>query len=69
MREPVELSDLAIDGDDLRQLGIRPGPDLGKILSRLLDLVLDDPAMNTRERLLEETRRLASDDTKPLKGN
>ena len=69
MREPVELSDLAIDGDDLRQLGIRPGPDLGKILSRLLDLVLDDPAMNTRERLLEETHRLASDDTKPLKGN
>jgi tRNA nucleotidyltransferase (CCA-adding enzyme) len=61
MREPVELSDLAIDGDDLRQLGIRPGPDLGKILSKLLDMVLDDPAANTRERLLEETRRLASE--------
>jgi len=60
MRDPVDLRDLAIDGDDLRQVGIRPGPDLGKILSSLLGLVLDDPGMNTRERLLEEARRLAS---------
>jgi tRNA nucleotidyltransferase (CCA-adding enzyme) len=60
LRDPVDLRDLAIDGDDLRQAGIRPGPDLGKILSKLLDLVLDDPAMNTRERLLNEARRLAS---------
>ena len=60
LRDPVDLRDLAIDGDDLRQAGIRPGPDLGKILSKLLDLVLDDPALNTRERLLDEARRLAS---------
>ena len=60
LRDPVDLRDLAIDGDDLRQAGIRPGPDLGKILSKLLDLVLDDPVLNTRERLLDEARRLAS---------
>ena len=60
LRDPVDLRDLAIDGDDLRQAGIRPGPDLGKILSKLLDRVLDDPALNTRERLLDEARRLAS---------
>jgi tRNA nucleotidyltransferase (CCA-adding enzyme) len=51
-REPVELSDLAIDGDDLRHAGFAPGPILGKILQALLDWVLEDPARNTRDRLL-----------------
>jgi tRNA nucleotidyltransferase (CCA-adding enzyme) len=45
--EPVEVADLAINGDDLRALGVRPGPQLGRLLSELLELVLDDPARNT----------------------
>ncbi|HEU4997057.1 MAG TPA: CCA tRNA nucleotidyltransferase [Gemmatimonadaceae bacterium] len=60
LREPVDLRDLAVDGDDLRQLGIAPGPELGRILAALLDLVLGDPGLNTRERLLDEARRLHS---------
>jgi tRNA nucleotidyltransferase (CCA-adding enzyme) len=60
LTEPIDLRDLAVDGDDLRQAGIAPGPELGKILSALLDLVLDDPRTNTRDRLLEEARRLHS---------
>ncbi len=63
MREPVDLRDLAVDGDDLRQVGIAPGPGLGKILSSLLQLVLDDPGNNTRERLLAEAHRLSSPGT------
>jgi tRNA nucleotidyltransferase (CCA-adding enzyme) len=59
-KEPIDLRDLAVDGDDLRQAGIAPGPELGKILSALLDLVLDDPRTNTRDRLLQEARRLHS---------
>jgi tRNA nucleotidyltransferase (CCA-adding enzyme) len=58
LRDPVDLRDLAIDGDDLREAGIAPGPGLGKILAALLELVLRDPALNTRERLLAEARRL-----------
>jgi len=58
LREPVDLRDLAVDGDDLRQAGIAPGPVLGKILSRLMEIVLDDPGKNTRDRLLDEARRL-----------
>ncbi len=58
LAEPVDLRDLAIDGDDLRQAGVPAGPSLGKLLSALLDKVLEDPAINTRERLLAETRRL-----------
>jgi tRNA nucleotidyltransferase (CCA-adding enzyme) len=60
LTEPVDLRDLAVDGDDLRQVGIAPGPELGKILSMLLDLVIEDPRLNTRERLLKEARRLYS---------
>ena len=56
--DPVDLRDLAIDGDDLRRAGIAPGPGLGKILSALLDLVLEDPSRNTTDALLAEARRI-----------
>jgi tRNA nucleotidyltransferase (CCA-adding enzyme) len=59
LSEPVDLRDLAIDGDDLRQAGIPPGPGLGKILSVLLEQVILDPTTNTRDRLLEKARHLA----------
>jgi tRNA nucleotidyltransferase (CCA-adding enzyme) len=58
LHDPVDLRDLAVDGDDLRQAGVAPGPDLGKILSSLLALVLEDPGINTRDRLLLEAQRL-----------
>jgi len=60
LRDPVDLRDLAIDGDDLRQAGVAPGPELGKILTALLELVLRDPAHNTRERLLAEAQKLSA---------
>ena len=49
---PLRLQELAVNGDDLQHLGITPGPRLGQILQTLLDHVLDDPAENTRTRLL-----------------
>ena len=49
---PLALKDLAVKGDDLIAAGVRPGPDVGETLQRLLDDVLDDPAHNTREYLL-----------------
>jgi hypothetical protein len=55
-REPVELADLAVDGNDLREAGVPPGPMLGRVLQHLLDLVIEDPARNTRDRLLEHAR-------------
>jgi hypothetical protein len=51
-RDPLTLGDLAIDGDDLRSVGVRSGPEIGATLKRLLDQVLEDPARNTREQLL-----------------
>ena len=49
---PLRLQELAVNGDDLQHLGIAPGPHLGQILQTLLGHVLDDPAENTRTRLL-----------------
>ncbi|HXT15520.1 MAG TPA: CCA tRNA nucleotidyltransferase [Gemmatimonadaceae bacterium] len=56
--QPVDIGSLAIDGDDLRGVGIQPGPALGKILQALLDVVIDDPARNTADWLLQEAKRL-----------
>jgi tRNA nucleotidyltransferase (CCA-adding enzyme) len=56
--DPIEIHDLAIDGDDLRRAGIAPGPALGKILLALLDRVIADPAINTPACLTEEATRL-----------
>jgi tRNA nucleotidyltransferase (CCA-adding enzyme) len=51
-RDPIEIADLAIDGDDVRQAGVGPGPVLGRTLQRLVDVVVASPEENTRERLL-----------------
>ena len=48
----VSLKQLAVTGADLIAAGIRPGPEMGKILQRLLDAVLEDPALNQKEKLL-----------------
>jgi tRNA nucleotidyltransferase (CCA-adding enzyme) len=50
--DPVELSDLAVHGDDLRKVGIAEGPEMGWVLHRLLDAVLEDPRRNTVNELL-----------------
>jgi tRNA nucleotidyltransferase (CCA-adding enzyme) len=53
------VRDLAIDGRALMQeLGMKPGPDLGRILKALLDEVVEDPTKNHREALLERARAL-----------
>jgi len=52
------LKDLAVSGRDLMALGIPAGKALGKILRELLEAALDDPTLNTRERLLEIAERL-----------
>jgi putative nucleotidyltransferase with HDIG domain len=52
-RPPVRREDLAVTGRDLQEaLRLTPGPAMGRLLGRLLDDVLEDPALNTREELL-----------------
>ena len=45
---PLSISDLAIGGNDLIRIGLRPGPNFARILEDLLDFVLTDPTQNER---------------------
>ena len=54
--EPTARGQLALSGDDLVRAGVPAGPALGQLLARLLEAVLEDPALNTRDRLLEKVR-------------
>lgn len=60
MHHPIDVADLAIDGDDLRQVGIRPGPVYGRLLASLLDDVLAQPARNTREWLIARVQHIVA---------
>ncbi len=55
--EATSRTELAITGRDLIASGVAAGPAVGATLARLLDLVLDDPTLNTREHLLELAHR------------
>ncbi|MDR2445120.1 MAG: HD domain-containing protein [Spirochaetaceae bacterium] len=55
----LSLKDLAVNGRDLIEAGIPPGKKLGLILHNLLEAVLEDPEMNSKEKLLEMTARLS----------
>lgn len=48
----LTLKDLAVNGNDLAAVGIPKTAQMGKILEILLEAVLDDPQMNTKESLL-----------------
>lgn len=54
----VALKDLAITGKDLIAVGIQPGRELGEILNNLLELVIENPELNTKEKLLKHVRSL-----------
>jgi tRNA nucleotidyltransferase (CCA-adding enzyme) len=51
-KDPLTVKDLAVTGDDLLAAGVRPGPEVGETLQRLLAEVLEDPRRNTRDGLL-----------------
>lgn len=56
-KAPFGLKDLAVNGDEIKsEFGILEGPLVGQILNDLLEMVLDDPSANTRERLFLRAR-------------
>jgi tRNA nucleotidyltransferase (CCA-adding enzyme) len=57
----LTVKDLAVGGRQVMQaLSIPPGPAVGRILEALLERVLDEPGLNTRERLLDLCREIAA---------
>ena len=55
-RDAIEVQDLAVNGRDLERIGIT-GPAVGKTLRSLLETVINDPAANSREHLLDAARK------------
>ncbi len=49
----VSLKDLAINGKDLIDLGYQEGVELGGMLKKLLEIVIDKPELNKKEMLLK----------------
>lgn len=49
----VSLKDLAVTGRDLIDAGMKPGKEIGQMLNRLLELVIEEPELNTKEELLK----------------
>jgi tRNA nucleotidyltransferase (CCA-adding enzyme) len=48
----LKVTDLAVKGEDIIEAGIPRGPEVGKVLNYLLEKVLDDPLLNTKEKLI-----------------
>ncbi|MDQ6794636.1 MAG: HD domain-containing protein [Chloroflexota bacterium] len=58
----LDRADLAVDGDDLiAELGLAPGPEIGRVLDALLERVMNDPALNDRPTLLMVARTLVGE--------
>ena len=51
---PFSISDLAVNGSDIMNiLGLQSGPKVGKILNQLLEVVIERPEHNQKDKLIE----------------
>jgi len=56
-KSPFGIKELAVNGEDLMEIfSLEEGPVIGRILNHLLEIVLDTPEFNSREKLLSEAR-------------
>lgn len=56
-RQPYRISDLVVNGRDLNKLGFRPGHEIGDTLQELLEEVLINPSLNTKEYLISKAKK------------
>lgn len=54
----VAIKDLKISGGDLKAMGMKPGKEMGELLGRLLDEVVEVPEKNDREYLLSRAKEI-----------
>ena len=57
-KQCLSIKELAVTGSDLLALGMKPGKAVGEVLNHLLELVLEHPEWNTKEKLLEQVHNL-----------
>ncbi|MDE5748044.1 MAG: polynucleotide adenylyltransferase, partial [Acetatifactor sp.] len=49
----ISIKNLAVSGKDLIAAGMKPGPEMGEMLQRMLEHVLETPEDNSKEKLFE----------------
>ena len=55
----LSIKDLAIDGGTLmKTVGVKPGPEIGRVLRALLEEVVEEPSLNHPDTLLARAREL-----------
>jgi len=53
-QDAFSIRDLKVNGHDVMKiLGLREGPEVGKVLRKLFNMVTSEPSLNDRERLIE----------------
>ncbi|KEJ02511.1 polynucleotide adenylyltransferase [Clostridium botulinum A2B3 87] len=52
-KQPLTIKDLDINGYDLMELGINQGKEIGIMLNKLLDIILENPNLNNKEDLIK----------------
>jgi tRNA nucleotidyltransferase/poly(A) polymerase len=55
--DPIFDGDLAINGNDLKDLGLKPGPVYQQVFQEVWALVLNEPSKNTKETLTDFIRK------------
>jgi poly(A) polymerase/tRNA nucleotidyltransferase (CCA-adding enzyme) len=64
----ITVRDLEVNGNDIMSgFDLKPGPVIGQLLHVLLELVLDDPALNTREFLMQKAAEILPELPRPRK--
>lgn len=62
-KDPLTVKELAIDGNDLINLGISEGVIIGEILNYLLQEVLENPKLNNQKRLISIVEEIIDKNT------
>ncbi len=57
-----KISDLAIGGKELSDLGIKPSPEMGEILEKLLNEVMEEKIKNTKDALIKRAMHMKGEE-------
>lgn len=57
----VSKETLAVNGKDLIQMGMCPGPEIGEVLKKLLEYVVENPELNEKNVLLSYAKKMVKE--------
>lgn len=57
-KHPYRIKDLAVTGNDLIEAGVPAGKEIGETLKKLVNIVIKEPAKNSKEQLLDVVKTI-----------